>query len=101
MMHRELARLKVHNPGSPNATDIGVFASPTFARRDSTEPSAPRPCKKRARLTELGDKSPERGDILVSTEEIMQEQILTLQCELRRMQLVIQILIVNIRQPLH
>ena len=78
MMQRELARLQVHNPGSPNGTDIGVFASPALLRRDLTAPPAPHPCKKRARLPELGEESLERGDVLVSTEEILQEQILAL-----------------------
>ena len=80
-MNRELARLQVHNP-CDDGTDVGVFASPQFSgRRSSSTPNAPAPSKKRARLPEPGEVSVDRGDVLVPTQEILEQQVSALRRE--------------------
>lgn len=81
MSRREVMRLRVHNP-CDDGTEVGVFASPQFSgRRSSSTPNAPAPFKKRARLPALGDVSVDRGDILVPTQEILEEQVSALRRE--------------------
>ena len=80
-MNRELARLQVHNP-CDDGTEVGVFASPQFLRRSSgAPPNAPAPCKKRARLPKESEVSADRGDILVPTQVILEEQVSSLRRE--------------------
>jgi hypothetical protein len=80
MSHRELTRLRVHNP-CDDGTEVGVFASPQSGRRSSSTPNAPAPCKKRARLPDPGEVSADREDILVPTEVILEEQVSALRRE--------------------
>lgn len=80
MSHRELTRLRVHNP-CDDGTEVGVFASPQSVRRSSSTPNAPAPCKKRARLPKAGEVSADREDILVPTEVILEEQVSALRRE--------------------
>ena len=80
-MNHELVRLQVHNP-CEDGTEVGVFASPQSRRRSpSAPPNAPAPCKKRARLPNPGEVSVDRGDVLVHTHEILEEQVSTLRRE--------------------
>jgi len=81
MSRHELMRLQVHNP-CDDGTDVGVFASPQFSdRRSSSTPNAPAPSKKRARLPEPGEASVDREDILVPTQEILEQQVSALRRE--------------------
>lgn len=80
-MKRELTRLQVHNP-CDDGTEIGLFASPQFRRRSSdATPNAPAPCKKRARLPKAGEVSADRGDVLIPTHVIQEEQVSALRRE--------------------
>jgi hypothetical protein len=81
MSRREVMRLQVHNP-CDDGTEVGVFASPQFSgRRSSSTPNAPAPCKKRARLPDPGEVSANRGDVLVPTQEILEQQVSALRRE--------------------
>lgn len=79
-MNRELVRLQVHNP-CEDGREVGVFASPQTGRRSSSTPNAPVQCKKRARLPDPGEVSVNRGDVLVRTQEILEQQVSALRRE--------------------
>ena len=88
MNRRELARLQVHNP-CDGGTEIGVFASPQLRRRSSGTCSARIPSKKRARLPAPGEVSKDREDVLVPTQEILEQQVSALRREVMDLRVLI------------
>lgn len=89
-MKRELERLTVHNP-CQDGGEVGVFASPVHDRRGKgNTPTAPAQDKKRARLPEVGEESPERGDTLVARGEFLEEQVVALREEVFRLRFLLQ-----------
>lgn len=96
-MNRELNRLQVHNPCSDGA-EIGVFASPTGQRRNAgPSPRAPKASKKRARLPELGEVSLERGDTLVPSHYMLEEQVVSLRHEVNHIRMLLHTLLLTHR----
>ena len=96
-MNRELTRLQVHNPCS-DGTEIGVFASPTGQRRNArSSPRAPHASKKRARLPELGEESLERGDTLVPSRFMLEDQVVSLRREVNHLRMLVHTLLLTHR----